>query len=123
MRRLISSESFSAWAIGFLSSVKYLCCYLHLCRHDRSRQNLSASHSGRIGKRLPNPRDRLVESSFDDNRFRQFILCSHIFHSAFDTILDGFISLNSVFASIVSIFILPSSNFVCLMFSVGSKKN
>jgi len=28
----------------------------------------------------------------------------------------------SIFGSIASIFILPSSNFVCLMFSVGSKK-
>ena len=40
---------------------------------------IPAPHILRISERFPNPRDRRVESSFDDNRFRQMVFRSHIF--------------------------------------------
>src|SRR5438552_11497388 len=40
---------------------------------------IPALHLVLVGKGLPNPRDRRVESSFDDDRFRQILFCGHNF--------------------------------------------
>src|SRR5438045_9584411 len=40
---------------------------------------IPAPHFLHIGERLPNPRNRRSESSFDDNRFRQILFCGHNF--------------------------------------------